>query len=116
MSTSKNTNWFIAGLSPITLGIISSAIYDYIKAKPILSSLFSILKYIWNFFTSILTANLKVWWVIVVFIIYLVIKAFFKKKLIEKKPEPPVFINYTNGRFQNWIWKWKWLWNTHEKQ
>lgn len=84
--------------------------YDYSKRKPILSTIWNILVWIWDFIIIILNFNLKVWWIILaiglyIFVIYLIDK--FKKEETFK----PDFYSYREGRFKRWKWTWEWKWN-----
>ena len=50
--------------------------YDYSKEKPILTTVWNVLVWIWELILAILNFNLKVWWIIVaiglfIFILYL---------------------------------------------
>lgn len=84
--------------------------YDYSKEKPILSTVWNIIVWIWDLILSILNFNLKVWWIITgigifIFIFYIIDK--FKKEESFK----PDFYSYTEDRIKQWKWTWKWKWN-----
>jgi hypothetical protein len=111
MSNNTNNGWPIAVISSITLSIISSAIYDFIKSKPFLSSLFSFFKFIWNFTIRILESEIKLWWIILIIILYKIIGLFIRKYKKDKVPETAKYSDYKRERFKNWIWKWDWKWN-----
>jgi len=111
MSYKSDHRWLVAGFSSITLGIISSTIYDFIKSKPILSSLVSFSKIIWNFIVRVLESEIKLWWVIFVIFFYKVIVVSFRKYKKDILPETPVYSNYKKENFKNWLWKWDWKWN-----
>lgn len=85
--------------------------YDYLKAKPVLTTIWAIIKYIANLFWTILNFDLKVWWIIVTVLLFILgvvlIDKFYKKEDISK----PDFYSYREGRFKKWRWTWGWNWN-----
>jgi hypothetical protein len=85
-------------------GAIATAIIDYIKAKPIFSTVRSIFRWCWNFIISILNFDVKVWWLIAGVIIIFFIRYKLKKKFSIN--------NYTNDFIDGW--KWSWEWDYHE--
>ena len=100
--------------SPWTISIVSTVlssaltiIYDIFKGKKILSTLFDILKGVYNFIISFLNFELKLWWilltiVILTFVLWIVIKI---KEFGESGPE---FLKYTKDTIQGWNWEWTW--------
>ena len=84
--------------------------YDYSKQNPILTTVGSIIKWIWRVIVSVLNIDLKVWWILLgivafVFVLYLIDR--FKHHETFK----PDFYNYREGRFKKWKWTWSWNWN-----
>ena len=84
--------------------------YDYSKEKPILSTIWNIIIWIWDLILSILNFDLKVWWIIsavgiFIFIIYLIDK--FKKEESFK----PDFYSYREDTVKKWKWTWNWEWS-----
>jgi len=84
--------------------------YDYSKDKPILTTVWNILVWIWNLIISILEFNLKVWWIIVtlglfIFILYL------NNKFKQDETFKPDFYSYREGKFKRWKWSWGWKWS-----
>lgn len=84
--------------------------YDYSKSKPILTTIWSILKWIGNFILNILNFDLKVWWLIVGVLIFILI-IFIISKFQKQDSFNPDFYNYREGRFKKWRWTWTWEWN-----
>tara|TARA_R110001606_G_scaffold61718_1_gene144115 strand:+ start:140 stop:682 length:543 start_codon:yes stop_codon:yes gene_type:complete len=83
--------------------------YDYSKDKPILSTVWNILIWIWDFILTILNFNLKVWWIIgaiIIFILILYVIDKFKKKESFK----PDFYSYRKDKVKRWKWTWIWKW------
>jgi len=86
------------------IGVFFTGIYDLIKEKPILSTFWNILKWIWmNFFEY----KINIWQILFVLTIIYIIKKFKPKK--EKQISG--FLKYKTDTFENIIWKWKWEWN-----
>jgi hypothetical protein len=86
------------------ISITLTAIYDFIKDKPILSTLLQFLKWIWN---NIFEFSFSVWQILaVLLVIYLV-----NKIRPKKKRESPKFLSYVSDEFDNKTWKWNWKWN-----
>lgn len=79
MGESNSSKWYTGIGGTIILGLATSFIYDWIKEKPILSTVSSIFTSIWDILIQILKAELKVWWIVVGFTLYLV-----SKKIISK--------------------------------
>jgi len=81
--------------------------YDYSKQKPILSTIWDIITWIWNLLLRILNFNLKVWWIILaiglfIFILYLI------DKLKQEESFKPDFYSFREGKFKRWKWTWEW--------
>ena len=94
-------DWAKGSILCAILGILFTMGYDYFKNKPLLSTIWQIVKGTWNFIISALTFNLKVWWLIVgIVIIYLVAK--FKQETIPT----PDFYNYREDKLKQWRWTW----------
>lgn len=84
-------------------GVLFTAIYDWIKEKPILSSFKSIIIWFWN---NILEYNFTVWQIIIGMIILLIIKTILKKNItVNEKAD---WLEYTQDIFSGIKWKWEW--------
>lgn len=84
--------------------------YDYSKDKPVLTTIWNIIVWIWDLIMTILNFNLKIWWLLVaiglfIFILYIINK--FKKQETFK----PDFYSYREGKFKRWKWSWGWTWS-----
>lgn len=104
--------WTIS-IGTAIFSLFLTMVYDYSKEKPILSTVWSFLKWIANLIWSVLNFDLKVWWIVVavfVFILTLVIIDKFKRKETFK----PDFYNYREDKFKNWRWSWDWNWNRNK--
>jgi len=88
--------------------------YDYLKEKPILTTIWTIFKWIGNFVWSVLDFDVKFWWIIVVIGLFiLIIKIIYKFKTEEAfKPD---FYNYRTDKFKRWTWTWDWKFDAIRK-
>ncbi len=103
-------HWLFQGLVLIILGVILDII---LKTK--ITAL--ILGYMWIGIKTaacwIVTANLKVWIVlIIVAVVIWLSRIYWKSRLSPKKPEPlptrPKHTEYDGDIFETILWKWKW--------
>jgi len=101
-----------AGISvgSTVLAFILTVIYDFLKNKPVLTTILIILKAIVKFFSSILNFQLKIWWVLlgiafVIFILYIIYKVL---EIKYSTTNLPPFMNYTEDIILHWSWKWVW--------
>lgn len=93
-------------------GVIFTAIYDWIKAKPVLSTFLSLCKLLWE---NVFQFKLSVWQVFLVlflfFVIKIVLKKFNKKKANDSFDENH-WLKYKEDIFDGVKWKWDWQKNT----
>lgn len=102
--------WAIS-VGPVIIGFILTVLYDYFKNKPVLSTIWEIIKFLWNLVVSFLNLRLKIWWLLVgiaslALILYVI---------SELQNVKPYYFNYTEGLFKRWKWTWKWEWDKYEK-
>lgn len=103
----KNNQWLKSAWA-IGIGCaIIPIVYDIIKNNPILSSLSSILKIIYNCIISVLNFEIRLWWLLVATIIIYGIY-YFIKKLMSEKEILPKYYTYREDIFSGWKWTWKW--------
>jgi len=103
--------------APWTISIVTAIFsllltmgYDYSKSKPVWTTIWSILKWIGNFFWGILNFDLKVWWLILGTLI-LILVIFIISKFQKDEGFKPDFYNYREDKFKKWKWTWSWEWN-----
>jgi len=65
-------DWTTIIFAPIATGIASTLLADYFKEKPLLTTITNALKYMGSLIVSFLTADLKVWWVLVTCVVCLI--------------------------------------------
>jgi hypothetical protein len=103
----KKDYWI--GLYTGIVGIILLALYDYVKEKPILSTLFSIIKWIWITFFEF---EFKVWQIAIIILVLLSFKKILQatKKQVKQTVSDniPKWLNYTQDTIDGITWKWKW--------
>lgn len=101
--------WGIS-LGTAVLSFLMTICYDFLKDKPVFSTLTSIFIAIWNFIISILNFELKVWWVLlgitlIIFIIYILYKI---DSLKNSESNSLPFLRYTKDNINGWHWEWIW--------
>ena len=94
-------------LSAVFIGFILTVIWDSIKDKPVFTTIFFILKSVWNFIAFLLNFQLRVWWIligiaIIVFVFHLIVKFSSEKEAL------PDFLDYTSDKISGWNWSWLW--------
>ncbi|MEL7586498.1 MAG: hypothetical protein AAGU19_07260 [Prolixibacteraceae bacterium] len=105
--------WTISFGSAI-FSLLLTMIYDYSKEKPILSTIWLILKWIINLIWSILNFDLKVWWIILAFA-FIILLLYIIDKFKNDEKFKPDFYNYREDRFKRWRWSWEWEWSNSKK-
>ncbi|MCO7185390.1 hypothetical protein NH341_08130 [Tenacibaculum sp. XPcli2-G] len=94
------------------LGVFMTAIYDLIKSKPFLSTLWRVINWIWD---SIFMYQVTIWQILIVVILFLIFKRIvFEIKLSETK-DSPVFLDYKEDIINDTTWRWEWKWSVFEK-
>lgn len=101
---------------PTVLGVVLTAIYDWAKGKPILSTIGKLMKWLFNILLTFLNYELKVWWVIVAVVVLGVIcfgiVCFIAKTSEESQPD---FLDYTKDYVLGWNWEWVWRKNYYDQ-
>jgi len=97
----------LAGIGVITLGLITSAIYDSIKSIPIWTTLKDVLYWIWN---AIFCAEFTVWQIILGLLVLFIILIILNKLKGDKQSEP-AFKSYISENIGGYTWTWSWKWN-----
>ena len=91
------------------LGVFFTAIYDYIKEVPILSTIKTFLNYLW---VNVFEIEIKIWKILFFIILILLINKFFKKNRIKNKEENSLdWLGYTQDLIGEVSWKWYWEYN-----
>jgi hypothetical protein len=112
MSSDTNkwyTKWWVSGLIlPIAATILGTGSYDFLKEKPIFSTLLYAFFWIWNKILELINFQLRLWHIFLIVLGFIIIREIIqaiKKRNIESEPELK-FLNYKNDRLK--IWKWTW--------
>lgn len=106
------SSWAIS-IGTAIFSLLLTMVYDYSREKPILTTVWTILKLLGNFVWTILNFDLKVWWIllaVVLFILIIILIANVKKD----KTFKPDFYSYREGKFKRWRWTWGWKWSDSE--
>ena len=112
----KNNEYKIAIFSAL-ISIIFTAIYDFIKEKPFLSTFWNIIKWIWN---NIFEFQIRIWQILLLSILLLIIRkiiiSFQRIKKGTIKQNESDWLNYTEEIIDGLKWRWKWIKNplTHK--
>ena len=93
-------------------GVVFTAIYDLIKSKPILSTFWNGLKWIWK---NIFEFEITVWQIILGIIVLILILYFLSKRENETPKNQLDWRNYTKDRIHNMTWSWYWEENLYGK-
>lgn len=88
----------------VLLGIISCFIYDYIKNKPLLSSITGFYNSVSGFFIGFVHIDIRLWIALTAIAAYAILKKIIKNLLAS--PPLPDFIAYKKDVFHFWIWRW----------
>jgi len=103
-------DWTTIIFAPIATGIASTLIADYFKEKPLLTTITYALKYMGSLIASFLTADLKVWWVLVAFVVCLIVYLVYQNfKTDDSTKEPknkPDFLKYRREKLTYLLWRW----------
>ena len=99
---------YLRGLFGGFITIIFSAIYDFIKHKPFLSTLVSSIKWVWN---TIFEFEVKIWQIIIIGLLLVFIKKILltnKKEVINNQEIAIKWLGYTEDTIDGVIWSWNW--------
>lgn len=107
-----NNPWSIS-IGTATFSLFLTILYDLVKSKPILSSIGQIISWVIKVIVSILTFDIKVYWILIFLIVIVLVLFLF---VTNSKPEnsKPVFINYKTEKFKKLRWSWSWKYNTKQ--
>jgi len=114
----KNKHWYSSAWTMIggpTFGFLLTISRDYLKDKPILTTLVSIFSAIWNFLYSLLNFDLKVWWILIAILLFVGVIYLIQRFQNEEINEPE-FLKYKEDKFKSWTWTWEWNWNERNQR
>ncbi len=101
--------WTVGIGTGVISGIILTVICDLIKDISVLSTLQTILKFLWSCIVNILNFNIKVWWILiaiaVIFVALLIIAKIYDTKLENNSKS---FLSYTSDYLVGYSWEWTW--------
>lgn len=86
--------------------LVLPGIWDWIQKKKFLTTLKTIIGFLWKLLINFLNLQLRVWWIlvavaIIVFALWIIVK-------IKDQVNEPDFLKYTEDRFSQWKWSWNW--------
>lgn len=100
------SSWTIS-IGTAIFSLLLTMIYDYFKEEPILTTIWTIIKWIGNLLWTILNFDIKVWWIIIALTL-LVFLLYIFDKLKNDESFKPDFYNYKEDFFKHWKWSWNW--------
>ena len=109
MSAKKTSEYKIAVFGALA-GVLFTAIYDLIKSKPILSTLWILLKWVWK---NIFEFELTIWQILIVVLVIALISLLLKTKREEPKAK---FTDYRRDVIHGTEWVWSWEHNLLENK
>ena len=103
-------NPWIVGIGVTVIGgLLLSFVSDLIQQISLLSTITIVLSFVWNCIISVLTFEIKVWWLIVAIVVFVVVLWIIAKyhdlKHVDDKPE---FLSYTQDFLLDCAWEWTW--------
>lgn len=107
--------WALA-LVPVVFGTILSAIYDAIKDKPVLSTLWGWIKVIWNCVVAFFNIELKIWWILFGIISIIIVLLLVVKFASKNETNLPDFVSYKEDTFGGWKWSWEWQFKRYDRK
>jgi len=99
----KITGW----ISTLITGLLGSFIYDFIKEKPLFTSLWNIV--IW-LYENILNYKLSLWFVVLLYIFVFSVFLFLRNR------KEIVLPSYTEDYFDGLLYRWKWQISSNKKE
>ena len=99
-------------LATTLFSFLLSVLYDLIKGKHILSTIVSVLKAIWSGLIRFLNFDIKLWWLIVGFVVMVLLLPIIYR-VYQYWNEDVSFTKYTKDNIRGWKWEWHWYKNQH---
>lgn len=101
--------WTIGIGTTVIGGVALSIVLDLIKKVSILSTMKSILVFMWNSIISFLIFEIKVWWLLIAFAIIIALLWIIAKCYITKENDAQSsFLSYTQDYLLGYSWEWSW--------
>ena len=100
-SSKWHSKWWATG---ILLPVIASAIWDYAKEKPLLTTLMSWASLMYNILLVVLTFEVKVWQILVCIIGILCVLLLNAK--LKSNTNKYKFLSYQSDTLKQWKWTW----------
>ena len=107
--------WTIA-IASAFLAPIATMIVDAIMKKPLLSTLWIVVKALWNGIVSFLNFNIKVWWLLIGIGVIIGALVIIAKVVDVQEEKQPKFLSYKEDFFGAWKWSWRWEQNAYNKK
>jgi len=108
-----NSPWTI-NIGTAIFSLLVTVLYDYFKKQPVLTTIWSILKWTGNIIWEFLNFDFKVWWLIVVALL-LISFVIIVDKVKKEETFKPDFYSYREDKFKRWKWTWNWKFDNRQK-
>ena len=100
-------NQWVVGVGVGIILAVFSWICDWIQKKEFLTTLKTIIGFLWNLIIGFLNLQLRVWWLLVAIAVVILV-LWIIAKVKEQEPNEPDFLKYTEDYFIQWKWSWSW--------
>lgn len=107
MKKISKSPWTI-GIATTLLSFALTVLYDLIKGQQVLSTITSFLFTVRNAILFILNFNIKFWWLLVVFGVFIVLLYILCKFYNNKNSSTAAWLQYQKDTIMGWEWEWKW--------
>lgn len=110
----KHSPWTVTIVGTF-LGFVLPLATDYIKGIPVFSTIRSIGSFLWRNTIWLLNLDLKLWWVLVAFVLSKTI-VYVIRKIARNGATLPSFIGYKEDALKAWKWSWNYKFSRQSKQ
>lgn len=109
----KNNPWII-GTAMTVLGFLLTILRDFIKEKPVFTTVWNGIQAIYIFFIKLFVVEIKVWILLITILLIFLVKYIIKSLKIKSKKDSFNFKSYTTDNFKGFNWNWKWIFHPIE--
>ncbi len=105
----KLKNPVFLAFGPVVLTSILTILVDWIRKKPILTTLWIIVQWLYRKVINLLNFEIKVWWILI-FLIVAVLALRIAVYIYDKihPQEEPEYLKYTSDFIDGWELEWEW--------
>ncbi|HJC49250.1 MAG TPA: hypothetical protein H9754_01495 [Candidatus Anaerostipes avistercoris] len=102
--------WTITVGGGLILSIFLSVINDLVKKEQVFNTISRILSTIFNVCIMLLNRKIKIWWLLLGIVVFIILSILFVRCLnhTQTTPNKPEFLEYTQDTILGYKWKWNW--------